>query len=70
MTQPRKYTNEMNRERALEILALYESGVKPKQLSDQFGMDVEAIWQRIKLARRTRQRRESERELLEQGAGQ
>jgi hypothetical protein len=60
MTQPRKYTNEMNRERALEILALYESGVKPKQLSDQFGMDVEAIWQRIKLARRTRQRRESE----------
>lgn len=56
----RKFTHDVNRERALEILGLYESGVTPKQLSERYGVDVTSIWQRIKLARRTRQRRESE----------
>lgn len=56
----RKFTHDVNRERALEILALYESGVTPKQLSERYGVDVTSIWQRIKLGRRTRQRRESE----------
>lgn len=54
MSQPPKSTWILNRERAIEILQLYESGVAPKQLAEQFGMGVDSIWQRIKLGRRSR----------------
>lgn len=52
MSRPRKFTSELSRARAIEVLRLYESGVKPRDLAQRYDMDANWVWERIKLARR------------------
>ena len=57
---PRKFTFETSRERAEEMLRLYEAGSSPKALAEQFCTNVDAIWQKIKQGRKWRARKASE----------
>jgi len=56
---PLKHTWDLNRERALEALRLYEAGAKPKDLAVKLGLDSAQFWSRIQYARRLRQRAEA-----------
>lgn len=54
--RPRKFTNEINRDRSLEVLAMYEAGETVKQLADRLGRDESWVKDRIRFARRIRTR--------------
>lgn len=51
----RKFTFEKSREKAARILELYEEhGATPKELGEWFDLSKQAVWQKIKQARKWR----------------
>jgi uncharacterized protein (DUF433 family) len=59
MTTPRKFTFERSRAQAEEILRLYEAGSTPRQLCDQYDLEMTNVWAKIRQARKWRQRAEA-----------
>lgn len=51
-----KGTVDFHRERALEILRLYEAGATPKELAAKYDQETDWIWKRIKFARSLREK--------------